>query len=266
MEEGKQWNIELSGVTPEPSTFKLRLQGDTLINNITYKKIFRSQANANSGWFQLEQYLREDAAKKVYLKTGPDPEFVIYNFNLNKGDFIALSQTCGIAITQVDSITLSNGSRRRRLKVESSLIPEDMGDFWIEGIGSSRAGLLTHFAMHCQPDYGEKLQCFYESNGLLVYPENPPSCFTSAIRELKAYDQLNIYPNPVNEFLTIDDKSIGNKFKDLTIYNTVGTTVLNLSLENKLSQISISNLPKGIYFLLIKTNEGQNYSKRIIKL
>jgi len=265
VEEGKQWNIQLNDFTPEPSTFKLRIQGDTLIGNIIYKKILRTTDNANTGWFQLDQFLREDDNKKVFLKTGTDPEFVLYDFNLEKGDFIALSTICGMAVTDMDMVDLGDGISRRRLKMESSANPEDEGDFWIEGIGSTKAGLLTHFGMHCETDYGETLLCHYDGAGSLVFPDEASSCFVSSIHALSNQDQLKVFPNPVNNTLFIEDNSTENQLKEIRIFNVLGALVLQQSSANTLNEIDLSHLPKGAYFIILHTQSNLKFSQKLIK-
>ena len=262
--EGKQWNIELSGVTPEPSTFKLKIQGDTVINNIAYKKIIRSQDFGDSGWFQIDQYLREDDSKKVYLKTGSDPEFVLYDFSLNKGDFLVLSPTCGLAVTAVDMVTLSDGSQRKRMKVESTANPEDEGDYWIEGVGS-QGGLLTHFALHCLDEYGERLLCHYAPDGALLFPDDPPFCFTSSIIELSLNDAIQVFPNPAQEYLFIENEKPTKPIQSISIFNTIGQQLYQNQLDSHQNVISLLNFPKGIYLLVIEMEDGKGYSKRIIK-
>jgi hypothetical protein len=49
----------------------------------------------------------------------------------------------------------------------------------------------------------------------------------------------------------------------ITIYNTMGTELLNQPWEGK--PIDIRILPNGLYFMVISTYDNQKYSKIIIK-
>lgn len=78
---------------------------------------------------------------------------------------------------------------------------------------------------------------------------------------------LNVFPNPVREALTISFESNAEEFQ-LYIINAIGQTVLeqkqNAAEGFTQRQINVSDLPKGIYFLNIITSEGST-TKRFIK-
>ena len=75
---------------------------------------------------------------------------------------------------------------------------------------------------------------------------------------------FDIYPNPVNDRLYIETQS---SIEDLVIYTTTGVIVGQQSTVNRQQTLSIdmSELNSGIYFVEIKTNDG-NIVKRIVKL
>jgi hypothetical protein len=63
---------------------------------------------------------------------------------------------------------------------------------------------------------------------------------------------INIYPNPTTGILHID----GDYGFEITIYNTLGQEVFHTSnINNNLTQLDLSDLLKGIYFIIIKTNK-----------
>jgi hypothetical protein len=69
---------------------------------------------------------------------------------------------------------------------------------------------------------------------------------------------LSVYPNPVKDLININ--TIDN-VKNVTIFNVNGQKVLEIA---NYSQINVSNLPTGMYFLNIKTNQ-RNQVIRILK-
>ncbi|MDP1802183.1 MAG: T9SS type A sorting domain-containing protein [Bacteroidota bacterium] len=80
-----------------------------------------------------------------------------------------------------------------------------------------------------------------------------------------AITELSIYPNPVNDILTIvNDGNFG--FTDGQIINNVGQVVeeFNLNFNNKESQIALTGLPNGVYSLNLKTIENVIVNKRLI--
>ncbi len=81
------------------------------------------------------------------------------------------------------------------------------------------------------------------------------------INDINKIDDFNIFIS--NNNLIINQKHY--KRTKLTLYNSIGKTVLSDILYNKHNQINISDLEKGIYIVSIK-NEQVSFSKKIIKL
>jgi plastocyanin len=67
---------------------------------------------------------------------------------------------------------------------------------------------------------------------------------------------FEIFPNPTSDILKISNATSGNSYQ---IYNQLGEEILNLS---NTSEIDISHLPEGIYF--ISQNKEALKSKRFI--
>src|SRR6185295_13955505 len=78
---------------------------------------------------------------------------------------------------------------------------------------------------------------------------------------------LNIYPNPVKDELTISFETGAKEFQILVV-NSIGQTVIEQkqSTEEGLiqKQLNVSELPNGIFFLKVSTTEG-SVCKRFIK-
>jgi len=60
---------------------------------------------------------------------------------------------------------------------------------------------------------------------------------------------VNVYPNPVNEQLTIQTNET---IETISIYNTVGKLVMQQNSKS----FSVADLAKGIYQAVVKTNKG----------
>ena len=70
-----------------------------------------------------------------------------------------------------------------------------------------------------------------------------------------------LYPNPMGETLTIS--GAGEKF-DLSIFNTQGKIIMNLVNQNEKALISTTDLQSGLYFVVIRTPDGES-SYKVIK-
>jgi len=75
-------------------------------------------------------------------------------------------------------------------------------------------------------------------------------------------DQINIYPNPSGGRLNIE--MVNTKIERLDIYNSQGS---KLKLDDQIktsSRIDLTQYPEGIYFIQVKTSNG-NFTKKWIK-
>jgi hypothetical protein len=83
-------------------------------------------------------------------------------------------------------------------------------------------------------------------------------------------DIITLYPNPATNELVVNSSELGNN-AELSIYNVFGelifkqqTTNADASVStfgNKLQTVDISQLPSGIYFVRLKTEEGIRVAK-----
>ncbi|CAA0254566.1 Protein of unknown function precursor containing a C-terminal secretion signal. Putative adhesin [Tenacibaculum maritimum] len=70
--------------------------------------------------------------------------------------------------------------------------------------------------------------------------------------------KIQVYPNPVEDFVKIQTEE---SLRDVRIYNVLGKELLRLKAKN----VDFSSLPKGIYFLVIRTKDHKKLVKKIIK-
>ena len=78
-----------------------------------------------------------------------------------------------------------------------------------------------------------------------------------AIDELAS--SLRIYPNPANDKLYIETE---NDIEEVVVYDVYGRQQLAVSGQS--SAVSVANLNSGVYFVMIKTNDGV-VTKRFVK-
>jgi hypothetical protein len=85
---------------------------------------------------------------------------------------------------------------------------------------------------------------------------------TVGIHELMD-DQLNIYPNPTKDIITIV-LAENTKNTSITLIDNLGRTVYSNSFNNNTQSISLARFAKGVYTLIIRTNE-RVITKKIVK-
>ncbi|HKR03891.1 MAG TPA: kelch repeat-containing protein [Bacteroidia bacterium] len=104
--------------------------------------------------------------------------------------------------------------------------------------------------------YAIDTTCGVCPNTTSIAENNPPKA-----------DELLIFPNPTNSSLTISFSSSEKQNIELRLYNTLGEVQLFQSFKTleKLFQkeINVEKMSGGIYFLQLKTNDG-NINRKII--
>lgn len=76
----------------------------------------------------------------------------------------------------------------------------------------------------------------------------------------KEYEEFAIYPNPTNEFITIESKFESMNY---SILNTQGQNVLSGKISGKSIQLNCSDLKPGIYFVNV-FSEDKTFSEKLI--
>jgi hypothetical protein len=89
-----------------------------------------------------------------------------------------------------------------------------------------------------------------------------------AEKEKTEGSDLLVYPNPATAQVTIKINLIGNKNVSIKLKNVLGQTVQKINQRPLVGQnrieIDINELPKGLYFVQLQT-ENRLYSQKIIK-
>lgn len=84
---------------------------------------------------------------------------------------------------------------------------------------------------------------------------------SSDIRTINQNSLLQVYPNPATDFITInlDNNTLSNSF--IYCYNTSGQLIF--VEDNNNSEIDVSMLQKGVYFIKVSTDKNIYYTKFI---
>lgn len=240
---------------------KEMLFGDTIINSISYKKVYRDTSYSfdwNTAKYTCA--IREQDKKVYCLPKDEIKENLLYDFNLKVGDYVTV---VGMGLNypnpiklKVDSVSnkIYNGVNRKIFKFNANG-SYHTDETWIEGIGSS-FGFLTPFLSVSDNIF--MLKCnskndtlYYQNNNignfLCSSAEPPNSCEYSVISEVnnnKQFDDLVIFPNPTSDYIYIK-----TDINDLqySIYNLLGQKLSQGMVIN--DQIAVSNLLAGVYII-----------------
>ena len=79
--------------------------------------------------------------------------------------------------------------------------------------------------------------------------------------EFNSSDSLiKIAPNPAKDYISV----IGKFLKQAIIYDDLGKTIITASIKNPNTDIDVSSLTKGLYFIVIKDENNNAYKEKII--
>ncbi|MCR5645644.1 MAG: hypothetical protein K6F96_04540 [Bacteroidales bacterium] len=198
IKENAEWNIvwkATSQWTWLRITENFQLEGDTMVDDMLYKKVMRKISSEAPYWhgstevYSLYGLIREEPEGKVfYHPIDQDTVYLLYDFGLNVGDtasmhWCQLPNPSNEVIIRIDSINTQYiaGTERRVYYVSSkSVIPNAEWRWlntWIEGIGATE-GLL--YSCHITEAGGitlHELLCYHENGDLMYINPDYNTCF-----------------------------------------------------------------------------------------
>ncbi|KAB2859079.1 MAG: T9SS type A sorting domain-containing protein [Flavobacteriales bacterium] len=266
--------------------YALFMNGDTIINSITYNKLYYSDTPNNIDTDNSNYYgaIRENN-KKIYFFPDsiyniyypeyffcftsyiyPYPSFteevLLYDFNVNVGDTVHYPHldSTYIIITWIDSV-LVQGEYRKQYNYSYSYKPmsscQPIGpQNYVEGIGDINMGLFSIFIWYFENS--ESLNCFEDDE---VFYSNVSNCMTVGNEDIKTKESYQIYPNPTSEVLFIElDNPITNL---IYILDITGKEVYSTKTIQKTTSIDVSSFKIGLYIVKIVSNQGNITSKLI---
>ncbi|MCK0115218.1 PQQ-dependent sugar dehydrogenase [Gelidibacter sp. F63206] len=84
--------------------------------------------------------------------------------------------------------------------------------------------------------------------------------------EETALSHIKLYPNPVNDELTIDFGTANTQISEVYVYNIQGQQIKTLiTFDNNSSKISTKSMAKGMYIMEILNDAGQKTTRKFVK-
>ena len=284
------WSIQKDYLKGEELINKVQhygLSGDTIINGITYNKLYLlndttlniSSEDEYLGGFRQEgkQVWFQPSSSLLYPLYDDLPyseETLLYDFSKNVGDTIwhnavAFSDSYW---TMKDSITASVirsigiDEQDRKIYYTEELFYSGRRDRWIEGIGSVEYGLWGFmFPLPTCQCPAPHLNCFKQGNEV-KYINNLKcnSCFCDTVANISNKNTVSLEVISENNCIRIKGES--SVFPcELKLFSPIGQLVLEKLLQSNTEEIPINQL-KGIYLYQVQKNrEIMKTGKIIIK-
>lgn len=224
-------------------------QGDAVnIGGLEYNTInIQSPATGN----HLDGAFRNDGNQVYYCKwngSSYDDEVLLYDYDLEVGDFFHDDDDHPMQVTEVTTITDLNGVSRKKISFEFVGLADET-EFWVEGVGSNRGFMNVGMYEPLHDSDGEMyhLLCYHVDDDVIYVNTEYNECDIDDIEENTVESSISIYPNPAKDVIKIlNDKDLN--ITNIEILDLTGRIVLS---TDKSADINISELPEGQYFVKI---------------
>lgn len=265
--DGVHWIIvfnEDETILPVDQLYEYYCEGDTLLNNVLYKKIFKRDMEVTQSGppftpiseYQIAGFIREDTiTKKVYaidwvtdfFDLCPNgEEHLLYDFSLNTGDTVNFCLYPWNDHVIID-IFYSNSYNQTVKTFRTNMA------FYFEGIGSE-------FGLFEEMSFNE-----HASTSLEYYCPGTPCEYIVSSKNLIVPDFFTISPNPATNLVHISfDKK--NQWDKLVVYNNLGTIIKDYTLPVQTDNFTINceNLTPGFYFCGLVTGSTRSPLNKLI--
>ena len=240
-----------NGSTPPSTSYNFtEWLGDTIINSISYKKIYTKQ---NSSSYSYSGGVRQDIANEKIYKiglTGVEQD-VSVNQHLVVGDTLNILPCNGaMIIIKVDSVMVgANFNKRYNLKCTDSIA----AGTYIVGVGEEGWSVT---------EYADGIACFSVNN--INQFGSAPYCKVISVDELSNENKIVLSPNPFTSSASLQS-TIPLHNATLTVYNSQGQKVKEIKNITGLAvTVQRDNLPVGLYFLRLTEDNKTFATEKLI--
>jgi hypothetical protein len=256
--------------------YRYTFNGDTLINDIVYFKLYKGGHYYEEDFFGGETFnhryysneyagaIREADAKWYFYGSSdflPEQEYLLYDYTLNAGDplpFTFNNPYEGLTVASIDTVLINN-IERRRFNLAGQSGP---GAFYIiEGLGSD-VGLIEPMQ---QFEYIWRLVCYAEG-GVPYWPESGIECdlnVNSPSVSITKENEISVYPNPFTNTGLLKFPEIRQPGL-LQVTDIPGNILWQYELTQGQKEMEFQpGLKPGIYLLRIST-EDKILSRKIV--
>ena len=252
--ETTEWYVVFSDWDSD-GTLNFITDGDTIIEGRQYKKMI-SSGRSN------ERFMREDAStgrlwcRIDQMNNNCWEDVLVADMSLSLNDTIVLRNSLSryqdtLQYIVVDSAMIDN---RRTLTLECITPGYVRTIKFIEGVGGTNTfDTYSQYIESC-------VICCYKDGELIYRDSRTDTCVLGweEIDESEKERIVNIWPNPFDEWFFVD----GDCIQKATLYDSRGHVVMD-DLDVR-KRMEVKNMPKGVYFLQIIT-DNSSLIKTIIK-
>lgn len=229
--------------------------GDTIINGKSCRTI---SGYCDCGFFTIKTYMYFENNKLFLFNDTTNNFHVLYDFSAGIGETWTIVPPNPVDSFKVIVDTVYSREINDVTYNIQYIYNLNHGDSWefsgevAEGIGNITYCFFPAYAT-CDP-YTGPLRC-YDDTQIIKYFGTIPcdtTIYSISINEYISNNLMQIYPNPANEYITIETSDI-TKEQTISIYNVQGQLLLQQPMQKAKSEMNISNLAKGLYIIKLTT-------------
>ncbi|RLD50569.1 MAG: hypothetical protein DRJ05_19455, partial [Bacteroidetes bacterium] len=228
-----------------------RISGDTLIGELTYHKLIESRITlgvncieAYNNYGYQGAFRNDIENKKIwFVPEGENTKALLYDFDLQIGD--TLSQ--GILnpngddyfVVDIDSVEIS-GEYRKKFLIQFEDNSGDSPFPIIEGIGGQNLIKPMYDWFYFEAGYW--FNCINIADTLIY----PGSCeMIVGTNQIKKEQRFELFPNPTSGQVWINNPNNKQDFISIEIFNSFGKKLMEFETSEEITQIDLSEKPKG---------------------
>ena len=286
--EGYSWNVVSAywPIFPDVTTYntsKQKIEGDSIINGISYKKLWE-HLDANSDKYYLLALIREDIDEQKIFAYNKGAEVLLYDLKVEVGDTIKvwnnLSYLENFDSTNVDygpfSLLVVDNIEHIEDQIYGTLkkisyhkAEKDMFKATIyERYGSTTGWSHNNYA-ELLGSANYSMICAFDENDELVLKREYTIKGYGEVKDCYINEEIgtnvettqkeeNIYYNSQEKRLYVDVENA----EMIMVYDAVGKNIITKEVNLETKSISL-NLNSGIY--IVMTKNGNRYAKIVVK-
>ncbi|NOX46585.1 MAG: T9SS type A sorting domain-containing protein [Chlorobi bacterium] len=251
---------------------QIGISGDTVINQTIYHKIELHHVGIGEDctesppvFIGYQGAFRNDVESKIawHIPEGAQNEVLLYDFNLTIGDTVPIGiinpNGYNMMVEDIDSVEVGN-LFHKRLHLYGELNWGEMPLQIIEGIGGQH--LINPMETWVNFESGYWFNCV-NIGDTISYPY---SCeMIVGNNPFKKTQSFEIYPNPSQGKFWIQNPKGKNEFLSIEVFNSFGKRLMEFETAEELMQIDLSDKPKGVYLIRIKSSKEVFNEKVIVQ-
>lgn len=279
-ENNPVWHVETASYSGwdcsgSIDSYNYYMEGDTIIDTLTYKKIFRQGVvtliNSSCQPYDNNLYINQTPSfflrsfnKKMYIYRPEDQfETLLYDFNLTIGDTLPETYTYNpsnssylMIVESIDSVSTPNGYLKKFALSGGNL------DTLYEGIGSTGGLEESIFPLFLSGSH--QLRCYSLNNSSYVPTISSSTCYiTVGIPDLSNKNEHKVFPNPFSSKMEIQLNSEVND-AELTIFTPNGLKVKTIVFSGNRFNFEREELNAGMYYYQIKPGDANSLTGKFV--